>query len=123
MKFAFLNSRYPRHHVTKATALCFFILLANYFDQIQRTMQLKESGLLQNDSICLQCRYMKQRCDFLDNLPFFNFNQGEGYEGSRTNTKCLGSTLMQTMLHEVISFCDPNSKENWTEKTHQQVNA
>ena len=66
---------------------------------------------------------MKQRCDFLDNLPFFNYNQGEGHEGpgQRTNTKRLGSTLMQTMLDEVNDFCDPNSKENWKEKTHQQV--
>ena len=72
-------------------------------------------------------RYMKRRCDFLDNLPFFNFNHGTGIEffedkqPVRTDLKHLGSTLMCMMLSEVSDFCDPNIKENWTYKAHQQV--
>ena len=64
---------------------------------------------------------MKQRCDFLDNLPAFNYNQGKGYElGDKkmTDTRHLGSTLMSTMLREVNDFCGPG---NWSNKEYQQV--
>lgn len=72
---------------------------------------------------------MKRRCEFLDNLPAFNFNSGGGEVvtvGSVkrvTNTQNLGSTLMHTMLSEVSDFCDPGLKENWSFKPHQQVSA
>ena len=69
-------------------------------------------------------RYMKRRCDFLDEFPGFNFNEGSGREFGterQTNTKKLGSTLMHTMLKEVSDFCDPAVKENWSQKPHQQV--
>ena len=73
-------------------------------------------------------RYMKRRCHFLDNCPSFNYNSGVGElqvdesgKKTPTNTKQLGSTLMQTMLMEVGDFCDPKIKENWSLKPHQQV--
>ena len=70
---------------------------------------------------------MERRCRFLDNMPAFNYNTGGGEYiktgGSRrrTNTKELGSTLMETMLKEVADFCDPEIKESWAQKGHQQV--
>ena len=71
---------------------------------------------------------MKRRCAFLDNLPAFNYNTGGGEylmseSGQReaTDTKHLGSTLLNTMLNEVADFCDPDIKENWSVKPHQQV--
>ena len=71
---------------------------------------------------------MKRRCDFLDCLPAFNYNTGSAEYltnklGVRvaTDTTCLGSTLMHTMLSEVSDFCDPSIKENWSVKAHQQV--
>ena len=70
---------------------------------------------------------MKRRCTFLDNLPAFNYNAGYGeYTGPKgqrqtTDTRYLGSTLMQTMLKEVTDFCDPSTKESWSQKAHQQV--
>ena len=62
---------------------------------------------------------MKRRCQFLDNFPAYNYNQGKGTKGEDT-TK-LGSTLMKAMLKEVEEFCDPSTKENWSLKAHQQV--
>lgn len=63
------------------------------------------------------CRYMKRRCVFLDNCPGFNLNCGRGYYKSGkgepidiTDTKLLGSTLMEVMLKEVKHFCDSNIK-------------
>ena len=60
-------------------------------------------------------RYMKRRCVFLDNLPGFYLNSGEGeFKESMpgvqitTNTMFLGSTLMEAMLKEVRHFCDSN---------------
>ena len=38
-----------------------------------------------------------------------------------TDTRQLGSTLMTTMIREVEDFCDPDIKENWSLKPHQQV--
>ena len=67
---------------------------------------------------------MKHRCDCLDNLYAFNYNQGKGREfglPERTDTRHLGSTLMSAMLQEVKNFCDPNIRENWSFRTHQQV--
>jgi len=71
---------------------------------------------------------MKRRCEFLDNLPSFNYNSGGGEystdeHGNRflTNTQQLGSTLMRTMLREVSDFCDPAIAENWSTQPHQQV--
>lgn len=68
---------------------------------------------------------MKRRCEFLDNLPSFNFNYGHGEyigdTGNTTDTSQLGSTLMNTMLKEVRDFCDVDSKENWASKPHHQV--
>ena len=71
---------------------------------------------------------MKRRCEFLDRLPYFNYNQGAGIEfgatprtRERVDYEHLGSTLMKTMLDEVNDFCDPAIKENWSLKPHQQV--
>lgn len=72
---------------------------------------------------------MKRRCAFLDQLPAFNYNTGYGEyfddpaTGKRmaSDTRELGSTLMSTMLQEVIDFCNPEIKENWSLKAHQQV--
>ena len=70
---------------------------------------------------------MERRCRFLDNMPAFNYNTGAGeyieFGGTRrtSDTQQLGSTLMKTMLMEVADFCDPEIKENWTLKGHQQV--
>ena len=77
----------------------------------------------------LTCRYMKRRCDFLDCLPAFNYNLGTGEYIQRksgrkpklTDTSHLGSTLLSTMISEVCDLCDPNIRENWTHKAHQQV--
>ena len=74
-------------------------------------------------------RYMKRRCLFLDNLPAFNYNAGCGEyvkakgrkKRTTTDTKRLGSTLMETMLKEVSDFCDPAIKESWSQRPHQQV--
>ena len=68
---------------------------------------------------------MKRRCTFLDNLPAFNYNTGSGEhivvdgERQRTDTRHLGSTLMQTMLKEVTGFCDPSIRES--SQAHLQV--
>ena len=73
---------------------------------------------------------MNRRCVFLDNLPAFNYNMGGGeyfkdQEGKRerspTDTKQLGSILMETMLREVEDFYHPAIKNNWSLKPHQQV--
>ena len=72
---------------------------------------------------------MKRRCAFLDDLPAFNYNTGAGEilfdetagKKVKTDTRQLGSTLMQTMLEEVGNFCDPDIKRNWGDKPHQQV--
>ena len=71
---------------------------------------------------------MKRRCAFLDQLPAFNYNSGYGEyymdaSGKKmtSDTRELGSTLMSTMLQEVVDFCDPEIKENWSLKAHQQV--
>lgn len=71
---------------------------------------------------------MKRRCAFLDRLPAFNYNSGYGEyytnlsgEKMTSDTRQLGSTLMSTMLQEVVDFCDPGMKENWSLKAHQQV--
>ena len=75
-------------------------------------------------------RYMNTRCYFLDCLPAFNYNTGVGEyitnsqeKQVRTNTKTLGSTLMEAMLKEVSDFCDPAIKENWSINPHQQVSS
>ena len=67
---------------------------------------------------------MKRRCMFLDQLPFFNYNKGAGEyitdENGKTvpsDTRHLGSTLMQAMLNEVEDFC----VGNWSHKPHGQV--
>ena len=73
------------------------------------------------------CRYMKRRCEFLDNCPAFIYNPGSSEyidtpQGPRRNdTKQLGSTLMRAMLNEVSDFCDPIIRENWALKPHHQV--
>ena len=68
---------------------------------------------------------MKRRCEFLDCLPAFNYNNGYGeYDDERTISKTtqLGSTLMNAMLDEVRNLCDPTIKENWSLlKTQPQV--
>ena len=64
-------------------------------------------------------RYIKRRCQFLDNLPQYNYNAGRGLDGS--DTRRLGSTLMNAMLNEVPQFCDPSTKEDWSVQAHQQV--
>ena len=72
---------------------------------------------------------MNRRCVFLDNLPAFNYNTGRGEyikvngKTQRTDTYELGSTLMETMLKEVSDFCDPDIKESWSQRPHQQVSA
>ena len=62
---------------------------------------------------------MKRRCQFLDNFPGYNYNEGIG--PNRENTSKLGSTLLKAMLREVCQFCDPSSKEDWSLQAHQQV--
>ena len=68
---------------------------------------------------------MKRRCEFLDCLPAFNYNNGYGEyddEGTKSKTTQLGSTLMNAMLNEVRNLCDPTIKENWSLlKTQPQV--
>ena len=70
---------------------------------------------------------MERRCRFLDNMPAFNYNSGVGEyitiggTSHRSDTRQLGSTLMEAMLREVADFCDPEIKESWTQKAHQQV--
>lgn len=70
---------------------------------------------------------MKRRCAFLDECPAFNYNGGSSEyvvsEGKkrRNDTSQLGSTLMETMLHEVSDFCDPFIRESWSLKPHHQV--
>jgi len=60
-------------------------------------------------------------------MPAFNYNTGAGEyikiggTRRRSDTRQLGSTLMETMLREVADFCDPEIKETWTQKAHQQV--
>ena len=66
---------------------------------------------------------MKRRCEFLDNLPAFNYNTGYGEylsENKMSDTKRLGSTLMRAMLKEVNDFCNPTIKTNYN-WSHQQV--
>ena len=62
---------------------------------------------------------MKRRCNFLENFPGYNYNQGIDLDGA--NTEQLGSTLMTAMLKEVNKFCDQSSKEDWSQNSHQQV--
>lgn len=69
---------------------------------------------------------MKRRCSFLNKMPGFIYNigQGEAHKGEtnmRTDTRQLGSTLMGTMLREVKEFCSLHIKRDWTQKAHQQV--
>ena len=55
-------------------------------------------------------RYMKRRCWFLDNFPAYNYNTGAGVRegtGEVTNTRRLGSMLMEAMLSEAEQFCHP----------------
>eukprot|EP00731_Ephydatia_muelleri_P026772 Em0018g872a len=73
-------------------------------------------------------KYMNTRCCFLDHLPAFNYNLGVGEymknsqgEQVTTNTRTLGSTLMEAMLKEVSDFCDPAIRENWSINPHQQL--
>ena len=73
---------------------------------------------------------MKRRCAFLDKTPAFNYNIGygecyvpeTGAESIKSDTRELGSTMMDTMLREVKEFCDLHFKHNWSQKPHQQVN-
>ena len=72
---------------------------------------------------------MKRRCAFLDQFPGFNYNLGSGEyfihpvtgKQMASDTHELGSTLMSTMLKEVIDFCNPETKDDWFLKAHQQV--
>ena len=71
---------------------------------------------------------MKRRCSFLDDMPAFNYNTGvgeviKGQDGKNipTDTRCLGSTLMSTMLEEVENFCGLAFIDNWTETSCQRV--
>ncbi|XP_019857334.1 PREDICTED: uncharacterized protein LOC109585637 [Amphimedon queenslandica] len=64
-------------------------------------------------------KYIKRRCYFLDNLPQYNYNAGRSLDGS--DTRKLGSTLMNAMLNEVPQFCDPSTKEDWSIQAHQQL--
>ena len=70
---------------------------------------------------------MNTRCEFLDHLPAFNYNIGSGIkihnEGKqeKTDTRSLGSTLIEAMLDEVSDFCVSDVKENWSTNAHQQV--
>ena len=67
---------------------------------------------------CIDHRYIKRRCQFLDNLPQYNYNQ---IVPGGNDTSKLGSTLMNAMLKEVPQFCDPSTKEDWSLQAHQQV--
>ena len=69
-------------------------------------------------------KYMKRRCDVLENFPGFNFNTGMGEyidQSHTTDTTKLGSTLLSTMLKEVNSFCHPDIQEDWKHHPHQQL--
>ena len=74
-------------------------------------------------------KYMKRRCDVLENAPGFTYNRGKGeYVNDRitgakrpTNTKELGSTLLTAMLKEVNSFCHPEIQEDWKRHAHHQL--
>ena len=74
-------------------------------------------------------KYMKRRCDVLENAPGFTYNLGGGEyvidkaTGKRkiTDTKELGSTLLSAMLKEVNSFCHPDIQEDWKHHAHQQL--
>ena len=68
---------------------------------------------------CFVFRYMNRRCQFLENFPGYNYNQGHGT--NKADTRQLGSTLMNAMLKEVSRFCDQSTKENWSVEAHQQV--
>lgn len=60
-------------------------------------------------------RYMKRRCWFLDNFPAYNYNTGAGVmegTGVVTNTKHLGSMLMEAMISEAEQFCHPSIWES-----------
>ena len=81
-----------------------------------------------NNMLLFYSSYMYRRCSFLDNLPAFNFNRGRGeyYQTTSGEEKCsdtreLGSTLMKAMLREVSDFCDPDIKQDWSQRPHQQV--
>ena len=66
------------------------------------------------------------RCQFLDGLESFNYNQGRGEfiqsENRYTNTTKLGSTLMSCMLEEVNALFDPEILRNWSSKVQHKVN-
>ena len=68
---------------------------------------------------------MWRRCEFLENFPGFIYNTGHGEYIKETNTitdtRYLGSTLMETMLNEVSVFCNPSMKDDWGKQPHQQV--
>ena len=58
---------------------------------------------------------MERRCQFLDNLPAYNYNTGAGIRvgtGEVTDTRHLGSTLMANMIKEAAQFCHPCIEEN-----------
>lgn len=56
-------------------------------------------------------RYMKRRCEVLENFPGFNFN---------VTIEKFGSTLMKAMIGEVTVFSDPRNKGKWqSEHAHQ----
>ena len=65
------------------------------------------------------------RCQFLDDLGSFNYNQGRGEfiqgENRYTNTTKLGSTLMACMLEEVNALFDPEILKNWSSKVQHKV--
>ena len=73
----------------------------------------------------LHYRYMFIRCQFLDGLESFNYNQGRGEiiqsETRFTDTKKLGSTLMACMLEEVNTLFDPEILRNWSSKVQHKV--
>ena len=65
------------------------------------------------------------RCQFLDDLGSFNYNQGRGEfiqsEKRYTNTTKLGSTLMECMLEEANALFDQEILKNWSSKAQHKV--
>ena len=100
-------------------------------DECHRLLVSKMGDHVKNRKIGQQLfvKYMKRRCDVLENAPGFTYNHGIGefvierIKGTKrpTDTKELGSTLLSAMLKEVNSFCHPGIQEDWKRHAHQQL--
>ena len=73
---------------------------------------------------------MVRRCQFLENCPALQLNDGTGVpildengknSGKYTDISKLRSTLLKKMLEEVTKFCDRDMVKSWNQQNHQQV--